>query len=206
LPFWSQSAVGSLCRSASRERSEQPLPATFRVEDAAHLVAAFTVAIETTMLELDAGAVVSFGDEADLHLGFQIRVVLPVARNLPRQDEPGGRLPSQDSAHVAGAPVAAAFVPAAAVSRLDHRVHCFGLADHVSGEGPPASHLLGEDTPGNRLRCIHRNDLAQTVHVFATAPRLIRHRFFSMIASRAAASWNAASASSQKPSSHSTRP
>lgn len=65
-----------LSRSSACKRREQATPAAFAVEDAAHLVATRPVAVQVTMLEIDARAVLTLFDEADLHLRLQIRVVL----------------------------------------------------------------------------------------------------------------------------------
>jgi hypothetical protein len=48
---------------------EEAASITFGTEDAAHLVTARPVSIETPVLELDARAVLALGDEAQLDLG-----------------------------------------------------------------------------------------------------------------------------------------
>src|SRR5262245_54552319 len=70
-----QSACG---RGAGSKRVEKPLPTHLRVEGAPHLVATCPVEVEAAMLELDARGVPALGDEADLHFGLEIRVVLPL--------------------------------------------------------------------------------------------------------------------------------
>jgi hypothetical protein len=60
------------------EGLEEAAPVAFSVKDAAHLVTTRPVKVETAMLEFDARSVLAVGDEAQLELRLQIRVVLPV--------------------------------------------------------------------------------------------------------------------------------
>src|SRR5689334_2664234 len=52
--------------SRASERFEEPAPVPFGVEDAPHLVAPGPEAVEAAVLELDARAVFTLGDEAHL--------------------------------------------------------------------------------------------------------------------------------------------
>src|SRR5438045_348014 len=70
-------------RSRSRlGRAGEPLqqfpPVALALEDGTHLVAPRPVPVQAAMLELDPGVALSIGDEAQLDLGLQARVVLPV--------------------------------------------------------------------------------------------------------------------------------
>src|SRR4029453_9393317 len=124
----------SLNRSDAGKRREQATPAAFAIEDAAHLVAARAVANKMAMHKFDTRGIFALGDEAHLHFGLQIRVVLPIGVNLPREHQPRGRLPRKHATPVTRAPVVTALVPAPADARLDYRIHRLCLADLVGGE------------------------------------------------------------------------
>src|SRR5262245_4539633 len=155
------------------------------------------------MFELDSRAVRALGDESYFDFRLQVRVVLPIGRDVPGEHQAGGRLPREDGTPVTRASIVAALVPAAADARLDHCVDRRGLADLVDRQRPPLAHLLGEHPPRHRRRSFDGYDLAYAVHVVGTRHRLLpHHRLLSLAASRSAACWNAASASFQKWSSH----
>src|SRR5262245_56149304 len=97
------------------------------------------------MLELDARPLLAVGDEAHLDFRLEIRVVLPIRADVPRQHEARRRLPGQYASPVARAAVVAPLVPAAADARLDHRVHGVGLDDFVGRERQPGGELLREN-------------------------------------------------------------
>lgn len=70
------------------ERFEETSPIAFGVKDAAHLIAARTIAVETPMLELYARGVLPVSNEAHFDFCIQRRVGLPIGVDIPRKDEP----------------------------------------------------------------------------------------------------------------------
>lgn len=59
-----------LRRRYAREHLQQAAPVAFGLEDAAHLVAARSVAIETSVFKLNTSRVFSVGNEAELNFRF----------------------------------------------------------------------------------------------------------------------------------------
>src|SRR5215831_21261670 len=98
------------------------------------------------MLELDARAVLSLGDEAYLDFRDQPRIELPVCTDVPRKHETRVRLPGKYAPPVTRAAIVTPLIPTAPYAGLDHGVHRVGLADLVNGQRPPSAHLLGEDS------------------------------------------------------------
>src|SRR5512132_4515043 len=76
--------------------------------------------LQMPVFEADGALVGAVGAEADLDLAGVggVGVVLPLAVDLPGDDQPMGRLPGQHPAPLALAAVAALFVPAAAGARF----------------------------------------------------------------------------------------
>src|ERR1700677_3695024 len=184
----------------AREQLKQLAPVAFGVEDASHLVATRSVPIKVPVLEFNPRLGVSDRDESNLDLRIERRIVLEVRVDVPRQNEPGRRLPDDDATPVAGAAVVPALVPAATDARLDHGVDPLGLSDLVVAEGPPGPHLRGEDPPCCLLRRLHLKGLANAVRVERRLC-VFGHRSAPFLASSSAASLNRVSAVSQNVSS-----
>src|SRR5262249_28348733 len=70
------------------ERPEETSPVAFRVEDAAHLITACAIAVETPMLKLNARTVLSVGNEAHLDFRIKSRIGLPIGADVPRKHQP----------------------------------------------------------------------------------------------------------------------
>src|SRR5262245_16076062 len=154
------------------------------------------------MLKLDTRHVFSLEDEANLEFCLQIGVILPVGVDVPGKQEARRWFPQEDRTPVASAAIFAPFVPTAPDAWLDDRVHCVDFADLVVCQRPPSAHPFGEHAPCDRLWRLNHHDLAHAVRIAAGGPRLLRHRgFLSFLAALSAAFLNAASASSQNPSS-----
>src|SRR5262249_16324535 len=156
------------------------------------------------MLQLDARSVLAVGDEAHLDFGLQSRLVRPVGADLPVEHQARVRFPREYAAPVTRASIVTTLVPATADPRLDHRVHRLGPADFVGCQRPPRAHLLGEDAPRHLRWCLNDHNLPHAVRLVTFTYRLVVHDDFLPACrfSRSAASLNAASASSQNPSSH----
>src|SRR5690606_22554425 len=75
-----------------REGAEDLAPACGRVEDRLHLGGLLAVGVEAAVLELDSGAALARGDEADIDLGVEVGVMAPVGADLPVEHQPFGRL------------------------------------------------------------------------------------------------------------------
>src|SRR6516225_12134104 len=99
---------------------------------------------------------------------------------------------------LAHASVIATFVPTAPDVRLDHRVNCIGLADLVVCQRPPRPHFFGEHAPGSLLAYLNIDSLFDTVRIDRA---VFRHHLSDLLCSCSAACLNAASVSSQNPSS-----
>src|SRR5262245_12546960 len=129
---------------ASSERIEEPRPALFRVESAAHLGRPRAVVVQQAVLEIDArrGA---FGAEAHLDLGLDRWIMSPVAGNLPGQHQAPRWIPRPDVTPIAFAAVNAPLEPATADEGLDDNALRVDLADVVRAERPPGTHLFRED-------------------------------------------------------------
>src|SRR5262249_50695161 len=97
--------------------------------------------------------------------------------------------------------IVTALIPAAADSRLDHRIHRRRLADLVDRERPPRAHLLREHAPRNLRGRLHAYDLPHAVRLLTFTCRLLVHDDFlsCFLVPRSAASLKAARASSQNP-------
>src|SRR5262249_9461203 len=153
--------------------------------------------------KLDAGPGGSFGDEVDLDFRLQSRVVLPVGGDVPGEHKARMRLPGEHATPVACASIVSALVPAATDARLHDRVDSIRLPDLVHGQWPPASHLLGEDLPGDALWRLHLDHLADAVGIKTARHGLLGHHdFLTLVAAPSAACLKALSVSSQNPSSH----
>src|SRR5262249_26243358 len=151
-------SLGSL-----RKGREEVTPIARLVEDCPHLITTVAVAIEPPMLELHTRAGVPLGNEADLYLSLQHRVILPVGSDVPGQDKSRMRLPREHAPPVAGTSVVSLLIPTATDASFDHRIHGIGLADLVDGQWPPGSHLFSEDLPHHFLRRFHDDDLLDAV-------------------------------------------
>src|SRR5215216_3031334 len=97
------------------------------------------------MFEVHGGLVGPVGAEADLDLAGVggVGVVLPLAVDLPGDDQPMGWFPGQHPAPVALAAIGALLVPAAALAWFQDGGGHVGLADVVLGR-PPAAEGVGE--------------------------------------------------------------
>src|SRR5215216_3201824 len=97
------------------------------------------------MFEVHGGLVGPVGAEADLDLAGVggVGVVLPLAVDLPGDDQPMGWFPGQHPAPVALAAIDALLVPAAALAGFQDGGGHVGLADVVLGRPPPAE-AVGE--------------------------------------------------------------
>src|SRR4029453_10140546 len=101
--------------------------------------------LQVPVLEGDGGLVGAGGGEADLDLAGVggVGFVLPLAVDLPGDDQPVWWFPGQHLAPVALAAVGALFVPAAALAWFQAGGGHVGLADVVLG-WPPAPEAVGE--------------------------------------------------------------
>src|SRR4029450_8625801 len=101
--------------------------------------------LQVSVFEGDGGPLGSVGGEADLDLAGVggVGVVLPLAVDLPGDDQPMGWFPGQHSAPVALAAVGALFVPAAVLAGFQDGGGHVDLADVVLGR-PPAPEAVGE--------------------------------------------------------------
>src|SRR5438477_7377824 len=122
---------------------EQSAPTAGSVDRLAHCRGAVAHTLEIAMFEIDSRAF-ALGREGDFNLGDQIRVVFPLRAELPNEDQPGRRIPHEHLANLAFGAVDIAFVPAAALARLDDRAVEIGRSDLVRC-GPPAADAIGED-------------------------------------------------------------
>src|SRR4029453_3452377 len=121
-------------------------PARGRVEDGLHLPGLLAVCVEqAAVLELDPGAPLTLGDEPDLDLCVDLRVVAPVGADLPVEHDPVGWFVGEYPSPVALAAVDAPLEPASAGAQLDDRRLRLGAADRLGLERPPGADLLGED-------------------------------------------------------------
>src|SRR5262245_6712664 len=113
------------------------------------------------------------------------------------------RFPQEHAAPITRASIVTDLVPAAADARFDYCVHRPGFTDLVRGERPPSAHLLGENAPSDFRRRLHAHDLPHAVRLVSFKYLLFVHNDFlsCFLASPSAASLNASSALSQKPSS-----
>src|SRR5262245_60221720 len=101
--------------------------------------------------------------EADLDLGDELLVELPLGRQLPSEHHSAGRVPDQDVAPVAFRAVDPDLCPAALRSLLQHdRLHR-RLVD-VMLRRPPGFHLLGENLESAIRRRFDDNLRPNTAH------------------------------------------
>src|SRR5262249_55075380 len=130
------------------------------VDVLAHLGAAFRAhALELAVLQLHQRRMRPLGNEPDLDFGAHGEIRLPVAVEVPADDETLRRLPYQHPADVGLRAVLAQLVPAPAQARLHgHRFHR-RLADRRVAR-PPAVEPGGEDFEGARLADIDADILA----------------------------------------------
>src|SRR5262249_17886722 len=110
-------------RRERRETLEQPAPIAGLVEDRTHLVTTVAGAIEPPVLELGPRPGIPFGDEADLDFRLQVRVILPIGGDVPREHEACMGLEGEHATPIARASVLATLIPAATDARLDDSVH-----------------------------------------------------------------------------------
>src|SRR5690349_6071503 len=103
------------------------------------------------MFEVHAGAT-GLGGEPHFDLGDEVGIVSKFRRELPDEDQSGGRLPGDHLAELAFRSVDIELVPAAAFARLDDRTVEVGGAD-LMGLGPPAADTAGENFECMLLRC-----------------------------------------------------
>src|SRR5512132_629928 len=105
--------------------------------------------VKEPVFQVNGGLVRAVGGEPDLDLAgvVGIGVILPLAVDLPGDDQPVGRFPGQDPAPVALAAVHALLVPASAFAWLEDGLGHVGLADVVLGR-PPGPEGVGEDAEG----------------------------------------------------------
>src|ERR1700730_18975651 len=94
------------------KRREKAAPVAFVFEDAPHLIATGSEAVELAMFQLDTSHSAALVDEADLDFGLQVGIVLPVGGNVPGQHQPQRRLPGKDADPLARTAVFAALIPA----------------------------------------------------------------------------------------------
>src|SRR4029450_10527615 len=101
--------------------------------------------LQVSVFEGDGGPLGSVGGKADLDLAGVggVGVVLPLAVDLPGDDQPMGWFPGQHPAPVTLAAVGALLVPAAALAGFQDGGGHVGLADVVLG-WPPAAEGVGE--------------------------------------------------------------
>jgi hypothetical protein len=76
-------------------------------------------------------------------------------------------VPKKVQGPITGASIVAALVPATADAWLDHGIEDGGLSDLVVGKRPPRTHLLREDAPRDRLRCVNAPDFPDAVWIEA---------------------------------------
>src|SRR5262245_28512990 len=146
------------------EQRQYPAPTALRLERAAHGLGRLAETLELAMLQLDARQRRTEHDEAHLHLGGEIRIVLPVRADLPGEHDAAGRIPHQHLAPLAFAAVGGALEPAPAGARLDDRGLGILLADVVGRARPPRAVLLGEGAERARLTGFDGDLLAHGRH------------------------------------------
>jgi hypothetical protein len=105
---------------------EDAHPCVGSIEEGDELLVAFAVALEAAMFEVDASGCGSFGDETDFDfagfagVGIELPVFLVVSgAEVPGEADAVRRIPCDDFSPVALFALGAAFVPAAADTRLD---------------------------------------------------------------------------------------
>src|SRR5262245_57394315 len=125
-------------------------PAAGGADALAHRLGLVAVILKAAMLELDPGQALALGDEADLNLGQEIGIELPLGTELPGEHEARRRLPDQHAAPVAFAAVLAALIPAAAGPRLHDGLLLGRFGDGMAFR-PPACEAGGEDIEGPGL-------------------------------------------------------
>src|ERR1051326_2066486 len=152
------------------EALQQAGPAA--VDVLSHLVAALGAELlELAVLELDPRRVGTVGDEADLDLGADRRVRLPLAVDVPAHHEALRRLPHHDLPATRAGPVLGKLVPKTPEMRFHHHALARRLADAVI-ERPPAAEPRGEHLEGARRACFdpdrlaHRRDRDRLAHGF----------------------------------------
>jgi drug/metabolite transporter (DMT)-like permease len=184
--------------SSGRRRRGEPLqdggPAAAAEDD--HVVDGLAAGqpVEEPVFQLDRGLPGAVRGEPDLDLAGvgRIGVVLPLAVDLPRDDQPVRRVPGQHPAPVAFAAVIAPLVPPAPFAWFQDGVRHLGLADVVVPR-PPGAERARED--------VERPFYG---HVERDLPADVRNRCWSAhqcscsgSGSASAAFWNDVSASSQ---------
>src|SRR5262249_55467702 len=134
-------------------------PAAGGADALAHRLGLVTVILEAAMLELDPGLALALGDEADLDLGQETGIELPLGTELPGEHEARRRLPDQDAAPLAFTAILAALIPAPAGPGLHD-----GFLLRRFGDGmalrPPAREAGGENIEGPGLARLDLQGLA----------------------------------------------
>src|SRR5688500_6929441 len=93
-PSW-LNALGLTCRGRLPKTSNDGAPPAFGIEPALHRLRLGFVTLEAAVLQLDPRRNRTFGNEANLYLGTELGVVLPVRADIPRQHDSVRRLPHQ---------------------------------------------------------------------------------------------------------------
>src|SRR5437868_9241044 len=134
-----------------RVQLQNPAPAAFRVEYDPHRLRRITQSFELTMFDLDACQRRTEHNEPDFDFGPDALVMLPIAADLPREDQSAWRVPHQYLAPQALRSVGSALEPAAPDARFDDRGFGVLLGNVMGGERPPCAMLLGEHAKGTGL-------------------------------------------------------
>src|SRR5262249_16152940 len=151
--------AGRLSLRRGRKPLERRDPGAFPVEHGAHHLRLVAEALELAMLEDDPSPAIRFRREAHLDLGAEPFLILPVGIHVPREGQPGWRLPGEHPAPVAFAAVVRALEPAAAGAWLHDRRERLLAAD-VMRARPPGIDAFGERAEHMVLRSIHDDALA----------------------------------------------
>src|SRR5438477_1035852 len=104
------------------DRAQAGSPATRRADRVTHPLPALAVALQVTVLELDAGAIRSLRQEAHFDLArlLEVGLELPMRADVPADHEPVRRLVGEYARPPALAAVHAAVVDVAAHPRFEH--------------------------------------------------------------------------------------
>lgn len=152
----------SVALETCREAVQPAIPARRRPDGVAHVFVALAVAIEVAVLKYDPGLFRRLGDETDLDLARLggVGLELPLEVEVPRDHQPVGRFVSEHIGPASLAPVRAAVVDMATLSRLEDHLGERCLRDVMLGR--PLGEMLEYGTSrrvseGAKGKCVSRH-------------------------------------------------